>query len=215
MNDLGKILFDRLEEIRISNNGKIELSDVDSLIAGFMDTIKGHISSQSDILIFNEIEKIAEQIKKVKQEVVELDPNSIGDTFIPGAALELNAVTRATEQSTNIILDAAEVIQNTALKMADKESSQIIVDKVTEIFEACNFQDVTGQRIAKTLKVLEEIDGTISVLIKSFTKNKPKVAAAPIDSKNVHTNVIKDSDLLTGPQIDAPSQSQIDDLFNQ
>jgi chemotaxis protein CheZ len=180
-----------------------------------MDTIKGHISSQSDILIFNEIEKIAQQIKKVKQEVIELDPNSIGDTFIPGAASELNAVTKATEQSTNIILDAAEVIQNLALKIADKEASKVIVDKVTEIFEACNFQDVTGQRIAKTLKVLEEIDGTISVLIKSFTKNKPKVAQTGAEEKNIHTNVIKDTDLLTGPQIDAPSQSQIDDLFNQ
>lgn len=213
MDDLGKILFNRLEEVRISNSGKIELSDVDALIAGFMDTIKGQISSQSDILIFNEIEKIAQQIKKVKQEVIDLDPNSIGNTFIPGATSELNAVTQATEQSTNTILDAAEVIQNTALKMHDKEASSLIILKVTEIFEACNFQDVTGQRISKTLKLLEEIDSTIAILISSFTKKKPQLAN---NKDNVSNNSSpKNLELLTGPQINAPSQSQIDDLFNQ
>jgi chemotaxis protein CheZ len=214
MNDLGRILFDRLEEIKINNNGKIELSDIDSLIVGFMDTIKGRISSQSDTLIFNEIEKIAQQIKKVKQEVMELGPNTIEDTFIPGATLELNAVTKATEQSTNIILDAAEVIQTAALQMTDKEMSQIIIDKVTKIFEACNFQDITGQRISKALRLLEEIDGTISMLITSFIKHKSKPVYND-ETKNIHTNVVKNSELRIGPQIETHSQSQIDDLFNQ
>jgi len=216
MDDFGKILFNRLEELRIKNNGMIELSDVDGLIDGFMDTIKGHITNQSEMKIFEEIQKMAEQIKKVKQEVIELDPESLGTTFIPGATSELYAVTKATEHSTNIILDAAEVIQSTALKLADKVSSKLIVDKVTEIFEACNFQDVTGQRISKALRVLQEIDNSVTVLVSSFSsKVKSKTPNQKKTPSNIDPANMTDKDLLTGPQIVQPTQDIIDDLFSK
>ena len=206
MNDYGKILFDRLSEVKMTNDGKIDLNQIDIIIKGFMDSIKGYINNQNDISIYNEIAKIADQIQKVKSEVVNLNPGSIGVTFS-----ELHEVTKSTEDSTNIILDAAEIIQNVALKMTDKESAIIIIEKVTAIFEACNFQDVTGQRINKSLKLLEDVDTTITGLIKSFS-SRPSINTAKLKAT---TSAPLDSELTNGPQINAPSQSQIDDLFNK
>jgi chemotaxis protein CheZ len=207
MYDLGKVLLDKLKELRIKNNGKIEIDDIDVIIRNFMETIKGHIDSTNDIAIFSEIEQISKQIKLTRSEMVNLNPAAIGEKFIPGATSELEAVTKATEQSTNIILDAAETIQNIAMQLPDKVVSGQIIDKITAIFEACNFQDITGQRIAKTLKALEEIDSRISSLVKSIG-----IKASPQDHVIEMPNQRKTT--LTGPQLEAPSQNDIDNLFN-
>jgi chemotaxis protein CheZ len=206
MYDLGKVLLDKLKELRIKNNGKIEIDDIDIIIRNFMETIKGHVDSANDIAIFSEIEQISKQIKQTRNEMVNLNPAAIGEKFIPGAASELEAVTKATEQSTNIILDAAETIQNIAMQLPDKVISGQIIDKITAIFEACNFQDITGQRIAKTLKALEEIDNRISALVKSIG-----IKAGTSDTVEM-PNQRKTT--LTGPQLEAPSQNDIDNLFN-
>jgi chemotaxis protein CheZ len=204
MEDLGKILFDKIQEIRTQNDGKIEMSDIDGIIGSFMETMKGYVSSQSDITIYNEIEKLSKQIKEAKQEVVDLNPKNIADSFIPGATSELSAVTLATEQSTNIILDAAEAIQSLTNKMTEKELSQQICNKIVEIFEACNFQDITGQRINKVIKILEDIDTTINSLVNAFSTQK---------NKSTKIKQFTEKDLLNGPQLAAPSQGEIDDLF--
>ncbi len=206
MYDLGKVLLDKLKELRIKNNGKIEIDDIDVIIRNFMETIKGHVDSTNDIAIFSEIEQISKQIKLTRSEMVNLNPAAIGEKFIPGATSELEAVTKATEQSTNIILDAAETIQNIAMQLPDKVVSGQIIDKITAIFEACNFQDITGQRIAKTLKALEEIDNRISSLVKSIGIKAS--AQEPVEMPNQRKTT------LTGPQLEAPSQNDIDNLFN-
>jgi chemotaxis protein CheZ len=208
MDDIGKILFERMQEMRSDNNRKIEMTDIDGIISTVMETIKGYVTSQSDISIFNEIEKISKQIKQAKDEVRDLNPQSIGENFIPGATSELGEITKATEASTNTILDAAEAIQSLANKVADSQVKQEINNKVIEIFEACNFQDITGQRITKVTKILEDIDSTINSIINAFSSTK--------EPTNKKTTALSEKNLLNGPQLatEAPSQSQIDDLFN-
>jgi chemotaxis protein CheZ len=89
-----------------------------------------------------------------------------------------------------------------------------ILERVVEIFEACNFQDIAGQRITKvvaTLKFIEdhivnmmEIWGGINAL-RNFT---PAAMAEPRGGAR----------LLNGPKLDAEtghaSQDDIDALFN-
>ncbi len=75
---------------------------------------------------------------------------------------ELDAVTAGTAQATQKILAAAEEIDQLADNLSaalkgrlEQELAQDIADTVVRIFEACNFQDLIGQRVAKVMKTLK------------------------------------------------------------
>lgn len=210
MNDLGKLLLNRIQDLRDESGGQIDIKDIDSIVDSVMQTIKGHVNSENDINLYHEIEKIADQIKNAKEEVALVQPGKISSDYIPGATLELSEVTKATEQATNTILDAAEEIQNLACGLEDQEMGQKIGDKVIEIFEASNFQDLTGQRINKVISALEDIEDRVCSLISAFSGNGQAEQAAQANAP------MTDEDLLNGPQLEgsAPTQDQIDDLFD-
>jgi chemotaxis protein CheZ len=80
-------------------------------------------------------------------------------------AHELDAVTAGTAQATQKILAAAEEIDQLADNLTaalkgriEQESAQDIADSVLRIFEACNFQDLISQRVAKVMKTLKPSD---------------------------------------------------------
>src|SRR3546814_20665853 len=43
-----------------------------------------------------------------------------------------------------------------------------ITDAVTRVYEACNFQDITGQRITKIVKALQHIETKVDALLNAF-----------------------------------------------
>lgn len=111
---------------------------------------------------------------------------------------ELDAVIDGTAQSTQRILAAAEEIDQLADNLCaalkgrmDQELAQDISDSVLRIFEACNFQDLVGQRVAKVTKTL---------------RTGEPLASAATDAPALH-----------GPLLDGDtghmSQAEIDALF--
>jgi chemotaxis protein CheZ len=84
-------------------------------------------------------------------------------------ASELKAVMQGSEQATQRILAATEDIDQAAnnLSAALKDDfeqglSQDIRDRVLQIFEACNFQDLTSQRVAKVMASLGRLEHQIA-----------------------------------------------------
>jgi chemotaxis protein CheZ len=84
-------------------------------------------------------------------------------------ALELEAVLKGSEQATQKILAAAEDIDQAANNLSaalkgeiEQGLAQDIGDRVIEIFEACNFQDLTSQRVVKVMATLDRIEGQIT-----------------------------------------------------
>lgn len=166
-----------------------------------------------------EISDIAGRIKATKVEMAALrHPLSNQDTFLE-ASEQLSAVVRATETATNSIISAAEEIEDIVSEVRSQlpegyQSSRLkdLNDITLRIFEACNFQDLTGQRITKVVQALafieERIDGMMSVW---NTKEFEAMPLPPDISKH-------DAGLaLHGPQEDKPSsisQADIDALFD-
>jgi chemotaxis protein CheZ len=81
------------------------------------------------------------------------------------AARELQAIVAATERATQAILQAAEEIDQTVVALSGslkgeyaKGLAQDVRERVVAIFEACNFQDLTGQRVGNVLGVLKAVD---------------------------------------------------------
>jgi chemotaxis protein CheZ len=112
-------------------------------------------------------------------------------------ACELDAVIKGSEQATQKILAAAEDIDQAANNLSaalkgeiEQGLAQDIQDRVIEIFEACNFQDLTSQRVAKVMATLDRIEGQITRALAELTRaNDPLVMHGPrLDSDRGHVS---------------------------
>jgi chemotaxis protein CheZ len=124
---------------------------------------------------------------------------------------ELNAIVSGTEQATQKILAAAEEIDSTANTLSaalngriEQELAQDIQDHIIQIFEACNFQDLIGQRVAKVSAALKFVEDHVTRIL-----NEIKTASETARHNNGHA--------LHGPQLDGDSghasQNDIDAMF--
>jgi chemotaxis protein CheZ len=118
------------------------------------------------IAFTSELGSIYEAVQRTKQEIATLVLTGFTNPEMGRVSQELNAVVGGAESATHRILQAGEEIEEAAKTLAaaikniqDQNLARDILDQVTSIFEACNFQDLAGQRIAKvtaTLSFLEE-----------------------------------------------------------
>ncbi|MCU0838526.1 MAG: protein phosphatase CheZ [Rhodospirillales bacterium] len=158
------------------------------------------------------LQAMSAYIQKVRQDVAASEPMTLRTHHLPAAANELEAVVQATAQATHAIMDAAEAIQTIALTL-DDDPQQMLVQETTRIFEACTFQDITGQRVTKVVHALDVIEQKLDVLIRSFGDAIEQEAAK---ETAVDPAPEGDAALLSGPQLPglAKTQDEIDALFD-
>src|SRR4051794_20441260 len=144
-----------------------QMSSIDTSTNSSESTERAAFRIQSSGLrqLQHEADAIHTAIARTKQEIAMMHAGAFGHGG-PRAARELDAVVDGTERAAHQIMDAAETIAKaakalTAAQGQDDGLSQQIRDNVLRIFEACNFQDLSGQRIAKVLAMLQFIDESI------------------------------------------------------
>ena len=169
--------------------------------------------TQLDLQVFREIDGLAKYIQAAKAEIAAIRPDEIRDDFVPTATDELDAVVAATEEATGIILDNAEKIMEAAGELEEPAQSNLI-EMVTAIFEACNFQDITGQRITKVVTTLKHIDERIQSLASVLGEEVDR-CTVPDSIDEADSGEVDDEDLLNGPQLphSAIDQDEIDKLL--
>ena len=97
----------------------------------------------------------------MRTEIGALQVNDLKNTRIPSAGEELGAIVKATEKATNTIMECAEALMGA--DASDPAAYKALVDeKMMIIFEACSFQDITGQRIAKVVETLQHIEQRVA-----------------------------------------------------
>ncbi len=125
-----------------------------------------------------------------------------GDGLSPvNAGVELEAVIQMTEKAANRILDAADRIATKLQVELQKPGHEDLIelnDEIQEILLACTFQDLTSQRIRKTLENLQTIEDRLS-----NTLERLGVDITPPEKTHVET--LRDQ---------ATSQDDIDKLFS-
>ncbi len=191
----------QLDALRAEKGADLTLADIRQAL------------DKADTRFVQGIQTIAEKIQTVKSTDSKDISAAITQDVIPGANLELDAVVSAAEEATNRILDAAEAVQTEAAK-APAEVAEAVSVKVMDIFEACNFQDITGQRIANVVKTLLDVERIITTLLAvlsgdaSLEELERALAQAAAEDEG-------DAALMNGPQLeeDAPSQEEVDRLF--
>lgn len=172
-----------------------------------------HGEFQVDIkLIAQELTKVADYISKLKSEIGALRANEIYRSRLPGAHDELGNVVHATASATNSIMEAAEEILG--YDDADLETYRNRVQtRVLDIFEACSFQDITGQRISKVVEHLAAVEKRLSRFASAVNARDADV---PPDQEEQARQTRKEVFMLHGPNSDGDgvSQNDIDALFD-
>jgi chemotaxis protein CheZ len=157
--------------------------------------------------VYGEFRYIATYIARTRQEISALRPNDIKETRLPSAGAELEAIVKHTEEATNTIMAAAE-----AMMLADPTDSPAFADlvneKVLEIFQACSFQDITGQRVQKIVETLKHIESRVERFAEVMGVEDLAIEENEKDKR-------KKDLLLNGPALNGPEvkQDDIDAMF--
>ena len=117
----------------------------------------------------DEVDAIQRALSRTEQEIAAVHVAAFAGPGTARVTRELDAIAESAERATQRILDAAENIDDAAKNLAaglkheqDQALALDIQDHVLRIFEACNFQDLAGQRIAKVLATLKFIEERIA-----------------------------------------------------
>ncbi len=203
----------QLQALRQQKGDMVKVEDIGEIVRSLLGTLSGEMSA-ADLKLYQELEALADYIHRAKAELAQLRTDDLQSRYIASATDELDAIVGATENATNTILDAAEKIEEIS-READPALAAKLSEATTAIFEASNFQDITGQRITKVVKALKHIEERIEGLVSAFG---PEIAAHRAAEKGPAAAGDKpsDEDLLNGPQLPeaAHDQAAIDALFN-
>lgn len=186
--------------------------EVAAVVRQVIQSLEGDVSS-ADLKFYTELEELARYIRQAKQDIAAIKPTDISTSFIPNATDELDAVVGATEEATNSIMDVCDEMTAIAGE-CPPEAGEKIIGCTTKIYEACNFQDVTGQRITKVVETLKHIDQRIEAIVKAMGEELHR-SVEHHALKNVHS-ADPEKGLLNGPQLpqNAISQDDIDKLLS-
>ena len=166
-----------------------------------------------------EIALMVRVIARAKAEIASIRHPMADNNRMEVASNELDEIVNATESATHQILEANETIEKEIHKIAsthhnDEEvvlATDKIANQVISIFEACNFQDITGQRVTKVIRTLRFIEERILALIEIWGIE----AFQDLPTEDESEQGGEDT-LMNGPQLANAgiTQADIDALFD-
>lgn len=199
-----------VDHLRSQNGAAASLTEVASVTEVLIATMQAFFRS-IDASIYRECRALSDYISTARLEIAALSPKDLENSRIPRAGMELDAIVQQTEEATDTIMTSAENIL-TALEGDPEKNKDAIEASVMQIFEACSFQDITGQRINKVVKTLAHIEQRIGDL-----KDVMGVTEEHIDAASTDTGISAHStdELVTGPSLagEGINQSEVDALI--
>jgi chemotaxis protein CheZ len=205
-------------------------------ILNALNDIKSQLGHRSADGVFSDSHihevKASEELKRLRQELQTLSDvildtrREIASLSFPKNGQQINSVTDQldavvddTENATHAILEAVEMIEdrNDSLQLhisspEESENVEAISAAIMKIYEACNFQDVTGQRISKVVTTLGFVDERINRMI-DILGGEDEL----LDLEVAKLEPQFDEDVeLSGPRPEGQeiSQDEIDSLFD-
>lgn len=165
----------------------------------------------TEAALLSELEALGREVTRAKTEIAALRVDDINASHIPTATDELDAVVAHTADATNEILDVCETLERLQGELSG-EAADTLGTAVTRIYEACSFQDITGQRIGKVVSALKAIEKRVAAVTASFGKVH---AAASAEEPPADDGRTEGQRLANGPQLPGggTSQQEIDRLL--
>ncbi len=182
---------------------------VAEVVRSVLASMRGDLAS-NEISLLSEVEALGRTISTAKADIAALRFDDINDSHIPFATDELDAIVSHTAAATNAILECCETLDEVGTAVSPEVAAKL-TDVTTRIYEACGFQDITGQRITKVVGALKAIEGKVASIIAAFGDR----AGTTDGAQRTAGPVVEDLSLLNGPQLPtaAMDQSDIDRLL--
>ncbi len=205
----------RLDAIRLRHPAS-DPRMVADVVCAVLTTMRGDLTAHETGLLA-EVEELGRVIAAAKAEIAALRVDDINMSHIPSATDELDAIVAHTATATESILETCETLDRVAEVLARaeadapaREAAHQLQEATTRIYEACGFQDITGQRITKVVATLKTIESRIDHMVAAFgaggaAPGRPATVAAADPRR----------ELLNGPQLPtvAMDQGDIDRLL--
>jgi len=176
------------------------------------------VSTDEDDILKKELVGLFAHLSRMREELASLhhDDSASFDSM----ADTLDAIVENTEVASNTILENVETIAGLADRLhgADLETKDAIGEQiatcVNQVFEACSFQDLTGQRITRVVKSLKFVEERINAMVRMWGKDELERVIEEMTGGEP-AEIDPDEALLHGPQRAsvAISQDEIDKLF--
>lgn len=158
-------LGERLAALR-SRYPEVPVELVAETVQAILSTLRGDLSGREASLL-HEVEELGRVIASAKREIEALRVDEITHRQIPSATDELDAIVTHTAEATEAILETCETLDRIAESAPEPIGTQL-QEATTRIYEACSFQDITGQRINKVVQTLKRIEAKVGQIIATF-----------------------------------------------
>ena len=157
-------------------------------------------------------------IQRVRMEIAALNRDADGVDKFATMGEQLDAIVESTRDATDVIIDSLEkngdVVGKLKEVITDEDHIALlnqVLDNNNAVFEACAFQDLTGQRVTKIIKSITYVEARVNALMEIWGRKELDRIKIEPDGE-----LTKDEIMLHGPQLkaDAISQDEIDKLFD-
>lgn len=195
---------------------------IEQLVGGSRDVPRQlhseHDAAQGAPAIGHELAALRDAIVRNKRELSTVI-NDGSERRMSRAAGELGAAVEGMETATQKILASAEAIDECARTLTSALSddyhhglAQDVQDHVVRVYEACNFQDLAGQRIGKVIATLIAVEDQLATMIERYH------GSGEADRPAAGANRSAAGNLINGPRLDGDtghvSQQDIDAMFD-
>ncbi len=204
--ELGRTFLDEFAR----RNSVVRAADVMDVLGDLRESLQAHSSSTHIEILRRELQEMSASIMQTRNEIAAIKPEETGNNRIMAATGELDVIVSATERATSDILTSAEQIQDIATTLreagAADETCDEIDNHVINIFTACSFPDITGQRTTKVVNVLRYLEQRVNTMIEIWGVEGVDPSKAPPETPDERP----DSQLMEGPQMEGEGASQDD-----
>jgi chemotaxis protein CheZ len=212
------LLRDRLDALRAQYPGA-EPRMVADVVQAVLMTMRGDMTLH-EAIVLGEVEELGRVIASAKREIAALRVDDINESHIPFATDELDAIVAHTATATDRILEVCETLDGVAAALSRDVGGAMGTDAASKlqvattcIYEACSFQDITGQRITKVVAALKLIEAKVASIVATFGRDETDAGSNPHQSSTptaMPAAASTESGLLNGPQLPALAMDQTD-----
>ena len=192
------------------------------LVLRSLDECRGYFQrnelAQPSEILSAELQSMSDAIAHTRRDIAAIKPKEGANNRIMAATEDLDAIVSATERATNDILGAAERLQDTCESIRDGGGNDdlfaLVEEDITNIFLACSFQDITGQRTTKVVNALRYLEKRVGAMIEiwgseAMRNGRTGEFGSELDDDH------PEAGLLNGPALEGEgvAQDDIDELL--
>ncbi len=168
---------------------------------------------------------LEQTVSRVREQVAALRADDLPEFAVASALAQLDATLSHTATATDCILDACETLDRMAGDLGSLhggetgEAALQMRDATRRIYEACGFQDITGQRIRRVKGTIKTIETRILSILSTLESlsGPDSVASSTVNAcrEKTLTRNVSEPRLMDGPQLPplAMGQGEIDRLL--